>query len=167
MEKLTSKLLQYITSIGGGILCAFEGSIDYLFPCLMVVLLDVFTAWSLGRRMHKKYPEHADGKFKSNGKWRVLETLMCIFICVILANFVDTLILRQGNEIAARFSVGMFIGYELWSCLENWSSENDNKLAKILQRVMINKAERHLQVPLKDILMPEEKSNTNKERKEK
>jgi hypothetical protein len=48
----------------------------------------------------------------------------------------------------------VFLFYELWSCLENWSSENDKPIAKAMQRIMVNKAERHLNVPLSDILMP-------------
>jgi hypothetical protein len=56
-----------------------------------------------------------------------------------------------------RFAVAVFLFYEVWSCLENWSSENDQPIAKALQRVMVNKAERHLNVPLSDILMKDDK----------
>ena len=51
----------------------------------------------------------------------------------------DTLVLISGNGFAVRFVVGVFLFYEVWSCLENWSSENDNKIAKALQRIMVNK----------------------------
>ncbi len=69
----------------------------------------------------------------------------------------DTLVLISGNGFAVRFVVGVFLFYEVWSCLENWSSENDNKIAKALQRIMVNKIERHLDVPLSDILTPDDK----------
>lgn len=69
----------------------------------------------------------------------------------------DTLVLISGNGFAVRFVVGVFLFYEVWSCLENWSSENDNKIAKALQRIMVNKIERLLDVPLSDILTPDDK----------
>lgn len=69
----------------------------------------------------------------------------------------DTLVLISGNGFAVRFVVGVFLFYEVWSCLENWSGENDNKIAKALQRIMVNKIERHLDVPLSDILTPDDK----------
>ena len=38
-----------------------------------------------------------------------------------------------------------------WVC-----SENEQPIAKALQRIMVNKAERHLDVPLRDLLLKED-----------
>ena len=102
--------------------------------------------------MHKKYPKECDGKFKSEHKFRVIYTMIIVFLAIILASYVDNLIFH-GGDIAVRFVMGVFLFYEIWSCLENWSTENDAPLAKALQRIMISKAERHLEVPLSDILL--------------
>ena len=59
------------------------------------------------------------------------------------------------DGMAVRFAVAVFLFYEIWSCLENWSSENKQPIARALQRIMVNKAERHLNVPLSDILLNE------------
>ena len=77
-----------------------------------------------------------------------------------LASYVDELVIKGDDGFAVRFVVGIFLFYETWSCLENWSSENDNKIAKALQRIMVNKAERHLDVPLSDILLDKDKPQT-------
>lgn len=150
-----SKLTQYAVSILGGLLLAFETSLNYLIPCFLSIALDVFTAWMLSRRVHRKYPENCDGKFKSEYKWRVMITLGVMFVVVILAAYVDQLIFRDSEDTAVRWTMGAFLFYELYSCLENWSSENDNPFARALQRIMVNKAERHLDVPLSDILLKE------------
>ena len=71
------------------------------------------------------------------------------------------LLLRADYTVFA--VVAVFLFYELWSCLENWSSENDKPIAKALQRIMVNKAERHLNVPLSDILMPGDKEKEDVE----
>ena len=87
-------------------------------------------------------------------------TLGVMFVVMILAAYVDMKVRQSDDQWAVRFTMGAFLFYEAWSCLENWSSENDEPIAKALQRIMVNKAERHLDVPLSDILLGEKKHNT-------
>lgn len=148
------KLTQWITSIVAGLLVAVETSIDFFVPCFIAVILDVISAFFLCRRVHAKYPDKSDGKFKSEYKWRILATMIIAWLCIILASYVDVNVRHSDDGLAVRFAVAVFLFYELWSCLENWSSENDKPIAKAMQRIMVNKAERHLNVPLSDILMP-------------
>lgn len=151
--KICQKLLHWLCSVFGGLLLAIDTSIDFFIPCLLAVVLDVISAYFLGRRVHAKHPEHSDGKFKSEYKRRVLFTMIIVWLCIILANYVDIAVRQSEDSFAVRFSVAAFLFYEIWSCLENWSSENEQPIAKALQRIMVNKAERHLNVPLSDILL--------------
>lgn len=153
--RIIQKLMQYVSSVLGGLLMAFETSINFFIPCLIAVILDVISAFFLGRRVHKKYPESSDGKFKSKYKIRIAVTMIVFWLCIILANYVDIAVRKETDSLAVRFAVGGLLFYEIWSCLENWSSENDEPIAKALQRIMVNKAERHLDVPLSDILLKE------------
>ena len=155
-KSVSDKILQYVVSVGGGLLVAFETSVPYFVPCFLAVVLDVISAFYLGRRMHKKYPDRADGKFKSEYKYRILYTMIIIFVLVIIAAYVDMLIIKNG-DMGVRAVLCVFLFYQGWSILENWSSENDNKIARALQRIMVNKAERHINVPLADILLGEKK----------
>jgi len=155
-EMMLHKLGQYLTSVFGGLLLAIETSINFFIPCLLAVILDVVSAYFLNRRVHRKYPESSDGKFKSEHKHRVLTTMLIVWVVIILANYIDVSVRHSDDMFAVRFIVGVFLFYELWSCLENWSSMNDKPIAKALQRVMVNKAERHLNVKLSDILLKEE-----------
>lgn len=154
------KLTQYVSSLFGGFMLAFETSIDFFVPCLIAVLLDVISAYFLGRRVHQKHPKHSDGKFKSEYKRRIVFTMIIVWLAIILANYVDILVRCSSDKLAVRYTVAVFLFYEIWSCLENWSSENDQPLARALQRIMVNKAERHLNVPLSDILMGEKSSQS-------
>jgi hypothetical protein len=158
---IAAKFAQLLISIITGLLVCIETAINFFVPCLCAIILDVITAYLLGRRMHKKYPEKADGLFKSEYKYRIVFTLIIVFIAIILGAYVDMLIVKNG-DIAVRFVMAVFLFYELWSCLENWSSENDAPIARALQRIMVNKAERHLNVPLKDILTPGDNSGSEK-----
>ena len=157
---IKDKLYQWLTSIGAGLLVAVETSIDFFVPCLIAVILDVISAYFLGRRVHQKYPDKSDGKFKSEYKWRILATMIIAWLCIILASYVDINVRHSDDGLAVRFAVAVFLFYELWSCLENWSSENNKPIAKAMQRIMVNKAERHLNVPLSDILMPGDKGTS-------
>ena len=137
MGEIKSHLLQYLTSILGGLLLAFETSLDYFIPCLLAIALDVFTAYMLCRRVHKKYPDKSDGKFKSEYKYRVMITMGVVFILMILAAYVDMKVRMSDDQLAVRAAMGAFLFYEGWSCLENWSSENDEPIAKALQRYLL------------------------------
>ena len=158
--KILQKIIQYAASVFGGFVLAFETSLDYFVPCLLAIALDVFSAWMLSRRLHKKHPDNCDGKFKSEHKYKLMITLGVMFVVMILAAYVDLKVRISDDQMAVRVTMGAFLFYELWSCLENWSSENDNPIAKALQRIMVNKAERHLDVPLSDILLKEKNQNT-------
>lgn len=160
---LTQKLTQYAASIAGGFVLAFETSIDYFVPCMLAIALDIISAWQLNKRVHKKHPDKADGKFKSEYKHRVMTTLIVVFIMLILAAYVDMTVRRADDDLAVRVAMGAFLFYEIWSCAENWSSENEAPLAKALQRIMVNKAERHLNVPLSDILLKEKEDKNEKD----
>lgn len=159
-----SKALQYTASVAGGLVLAIEGTVDYLAPCLVAIVVDVYTAWGLGKRVALKHPDRADGKFKSEYKWRILQTLLVIFVALLLAHLVDQIL--GGEAWAVRFTSGAFLFYQVWSILENWSSERpeSNRLARYLQRVMINKAERHMGVDLSDILRTDAPTQTDEDR---
>ena len=161
--QLCQKLAQWLTSIIAGIIVAIETSIDFFVPCLIAVILDVISAYYLGRRVHKKFPDKSDGKFKSEYKLRIMMTMIVAWLFVILASYIDVNVRNASDGLAVRWAVAVFLFYELWSCLENWSSENNKPIAKALQRIMVNKAERHLNVPLSDILMPGDKGQDDVE----
>ena len=61
---------------------------------------------------------------------------------------------------ALKLAAGLVIGWQVWSCLENISSCNGAKWAKLLQQVMIDKTERHFDVNINDYINKEDE-NTN------
>lgn len=147
---VSEKLFQYILSIAGGFFIAMETSVLFFLPCLIITGFDVYSAYCLGRRVHKKYPEKSDGKFKSEYKFRIMYTMIVIFLLLVLANYIDIYIIKNTDS-AVRFALAMFFVYQGVSILENWSSENDNKFAKVLQNILVDKAERHFNIDLSDL----------------
>ena len=63
--------------------------------------------------------------------------------------------LKLANYVAAVFCFVQF-----WSILENESSQNDAKWAKVIQKIAIDKAGRHFDIDLNEIFSDkEEKKN--------
>ena len=107
----TSKLAQVVFSILSALFTTFTTALNFIIPCFLVIMLDVFTAWMLQRRVHKRHPERSDGKFKSEYKFRIIITLILVFVLLILGAYVDMLIIKTGDY-AVRFAAGMFLFYE-------------------------------------------------------
>lgn len=128
-----------------------ESAVVHLGFCVLVLAIDILSAYELGRRVHARYPDKADGKFKSKYVRRVVMTLLIVFLAIIAGDHIDRTILVGDGGQAVKSVMWAFVFYEVWSIVENWSSENDNKLAKVCQRIMVNKAERHFKVEIKDL----------------
>lgn len=150
------KILQWTLSFCAGMVAAFEATIIYAGLCFLAIAIDIISAWCLSRRIHKKNPKLSDGKFKSSYKYRVLLTLIVVQLALMLAYHVDTLVMGGGHA-SMNFVIVAFLFYQGWSVAENWSSENTDPRAKIFQKIMINKAERHFNVKMET--KEEEKEN--------
>ena len=142
---------------------AFGAAIGYLKPtipfaliCLAAVALDCYSAFDLSKRVRKKYPDANDGKFKSKYASRVFNTLIKVYALIVLAFFIDRFIIPLENGLyLPNIVAGMFSFVQVWSFLENESSENNAKWAKVLQRIMVNKADRHFDIRLDSVLSDE------------
>lgn len=158
--KITSKLIQWVASVTGGLIISIETALNFFVPCLLIIIIDVYSAYRLGVRVSKQHPEKSDGKFKSSYVTRILVTMLIIFATIIVANYVDRHVINSTDSMfAVRFVVAVFMFYQIWSILENWSSLNGNKIARALQRFMVNKAERHFNIELKDIFFDNDSKN--------
>ena len=163
-------LLKYITVIGMGLITALETSIPFLPLCLILILVDMWSAIKLNKRIAKKYPGISkEGKFRSNPGMKAVWTCIKIFIAIILGSYVDQLVLVNDDKFAVRFVLVVFGFIQFWSIGENWSSENEGRfkwMAIQLQKIMVNKAERYLDVPLDEARKILNYDNNNKELEE-
>ncbi|MDR2917630.1 MAG: hypothetical protein LBV74_22795 [Tannerella sp.] len=136
-------------------------TIPFAVICLAAVALDCFSAYQLSKRVRKKHPDANDGKFKSKYANRVFNTIIKVYALIVLAYYVDRIIIPTENGLyLPNIIAGMFCFVQIWSFLENESSENDAHWARVLQRIMVNKAERHFNLPLKDVFPCGDKEQT-------
>ena len=151
---------KYITSIMGAFCALIEPTIPFILVCTITVLCDCYTAWALSRRVKLKYPGANDGKFKSNYAGRVFVTLIKVYALTILAFLIERYIFEGLPVKLANIVAGAVCFWQVWSMLENESSCNDAKWAKIAQRIMVDKTERHFDIDLHEL-----KHNQEEEKK--
>jgi hypothetical protein len=145
----------------GAVIGYLEPTIPFALICLAAVVLDCYSAFQLSKRVRKKYPDANDGKFKSKYANRVFNTIIKVYALIVLAYFIDRIIIPTENGLyLPNIVAGMFCFVQVWSFLENESSENDANWARVLQRIMVNKAERHFNIPFNDVFSSGDKQQT-------
>lgn len=127
-----------------------EPTLPFAAICFFAIALDCATAWRLSKRVKLRHPTANDGKFKSRYARRMFTTLTIIYACVVLGYLIDKFIYPFSDLYLANWIAGGFCGVQLLSILENESSENGATWAKVLQKILVNKAERHFDVDLSD-----------------
>ena len=99
MTNLHATFYSFICRHIMGAIGAFAAMIQPTFPfilvCTLVVLADCYTAWSLSRRVKKRFPGANDGKFKSNYAGRVFVTLIKIYSLTILVHLIDVMVFPE------------------------------------------------------------------------
>ena len=145
-----SRLFLFVVGAVWGLV---EPTIPFAGICLFAILLDCFTAYRLGRRVKKLNPKATadEAKFKSNYARRMFYTLCIIYACTVLGWLIDTYMYPFVDLYLANFISGGFCFVQLLSVLENESSCNDARWAKVLQKVLVNKAARHLDISEADL----------------
>ena len=138
-------------SVIGGVVALLHPTFPFILVCTLMVLADVYTAWSLSRRVKRKFPNANDGKFKSIYFGRVFMTLIKIYVLIILAFLMETCIFEGLQIRLVNITAGAVCFWQLWSMLENESSCSDEKWARVLQKVLVDKTARHFDIDLSEL----------------
>ena len=147
----------YGTRIVLFVIGAFWGLLEPTIPfagiCIFAIILDCITAYRLGKRVKSlnKSTTVDEAKFRSKYARRMFYTLCIIYACTVLGWLIDTKMYPFVDLYLANFISGGFCLVQLLSVLENESSCNDARWAKVLQKVLVNKAARHLDISEDDL----------------
>lgn len=147
-------------SFWGGIVAVMTPRIPIILICFLAVFMDCYTAWALSRRVKKKYPGKADGKFKSENFGKVIMTLIKIGALIFLVGHMEVYIFTDVSVPLTKIAAGAVCFWQIWSMLENESSCNDAKWARIAQKIMVDKTERHFDIDL-SLLKHKDDENDN------
>lgn len=150
---------RWVFSVLGALVAFLYPTWPFIIICTLAVFGDMYTAWSLSRRVKRLHPGANDGKFKSCYAGRVFETLIKIYLLIVLAYLIEMFIFEGLPIKLTNIAAGAVCFWQVWSMLENESSCNDARWAKVAQSVMIDKTERHFDLDLSEL----KKLDRNKE----
>ena len=140
-----------------------EPTLPFILICSFAIFCDCYTAWRLDKRVKAKFGEKApksSGKFLSSKAGRVIHTLIKVYALIILAYFINMYITSGLGVDMTKVVAGAVCFWQLWSILENESSCNDATWAKVAQKVLVDKTERHLGIDLS--LLKKEENDEDK-----
>lgn len=144
-------IFKWSLSILTSIIAILEPTLPFILISFVFIIGDCITSLRLARRV-KKMTGKATAKFQSSKFSKVLITSLTALALITLAFLVEKYILLMYKDIYLANYVAFLICFkELWSMLENESSCSKSKWAKVLQKVMIDKAERHFDIDLSEL----------------
>lgn len=146
----------------GGFIGWFIAEFRPTFPLIIVAIIfivyDAWTAFQLDKRVHQKYPDRTKREkahFTSFAFGKVIRTTIPkrLFI-ILLAYIVEHWVFIHISIPLSYIVTGIICFEQAWSILENESScrdEKESRFWKLLQRIMIDKTERHFEVELTEL----------------
>ncbi len=141
-------------TIGGALATALAPTLPYVLLCTAAVLADCLSAFLLSRRAHRSLPRQASpdaAKFKSHHFGSTIITLMQVYALLIFAYYLHVYVTSSLPVDALKLAAGAVIFWQGWSILENMSSCNGARWAKVLQKIMVDKTARHFDVDLSEL----------------
>lgn len=168
MDKVSKVIFGVIGGGVGWLIEEFQPTFPLAIVAVIFIVYDAFTAYQLDKRVHIKYPDKVQrekAKFNSFAFSHVIchtipKRLSLIFLAYLLEHWVFIHV-----EIPMSYVITGVICFEqAWSILENESScrsDEDSRFWKLLQKIMVDKTERHFDVHLADL-----KKRPKKSRKE-
>lgn len=156
-----SNIPKVLFAIAGGGIGWVVGEFRPTFPLIIVtvifILYDAYTAYQLDKRVKIRYPDKAqrrEAKFTSFAFGKVIkQTIPKRLWLIILAYLVEHWVFINMGVPLSYVITGAICFEQAWSILENESScrdEKDSRLWKLLQRIMVDKTERHFDLNLNE-----------------
>ncbi len=148
------------TTIGGWIgwiIGEFRPAFPLIIVMIAFILYDAWTAYQLDKRVKEKYPQKAKrpAKFTSFAFGKVVRKTIPERIVLILLGFMaEHWVFIHVDFPLSYIITGIILFEQIWSALENNSScrcAGDSRFWQILQKVMIDKTERHFDVNLREL----------------
>ena len=159
-------LSRVIAAALGLLWCHIEPSINFITVCFFALIIDCSTAWRCTRRIYARYREAIkrnpkctmDGKLRSKKMAKMVWTFSVLIMCICLASYLDRNILGYMNTHLANQLTAMYCLVQFVSILENESTCNGAAWARLLQKIVADKTERHFNVKLKELMRDEEEA---------
>lgn len=153
-------VLKWLLAISAGSMALITPNIPYILIAFAFILADCISAYRLARRVKKK-TGRSRAKMQSNKLWKAFLTVLASASAIVLAFAIEKriLVMYSNPLYLANWTAIVVCAIQLWSILENESSCNGSKWAAVAQKFMVDKAERHFDIDLSDLIEKPTKKN--------
>ena len=175
MQAAAPTITRIVAGLIGILWCYIEPSLNYIGVCFLALVLDCYTAWRCNRRIYSRYREaikrnpkcKMDGKLRSKKMAKMVQDFSVLIMAIFLAVIIDNDLLAHMGELhLANYLAVIYCSVQFVSILENESTCNGAAWAKVVQKIVADKTERHFNIKLKELMADEaniEKSDTKAE----
>ena len=145
-------LVKVFFAVAGVLLAWIEPLQEVMYVVFASIVLDVITAYLLNRRVAGKYKGVSHGKIQSQRLKSLGRTIIAIFSVILLSYGIDKYCFVMFDLKLPFLVASAFCMIQLVSVLENISSCNDAKWAKLLQKILVDKTARHFDMTANDFI---------------
>ena len=152
MNNISDHIVRILFAVGGAILAWLEPMQEIMYVVFASLVVDTATAYLLNRRVAHKFKGMSHGKIQSKRLLGLLKTLISVLTVILLSYAIDLYCFPMLDLHLAYMIAFAFCMIQLVSVLENMSSCNNAKWAKLLQKILIDKTARHLDYNVGDYI---------------
>lgn len=162
-------LFSLFSGVLGWLVAEFRPTLPMLSVAVLLILYDTIVAYRLSKRVYKMYPGamNEQPKFNSASFSRVFKRTIPRRVTAILLVFIVEHWVLDHSMKATMVVTAMICGEQLLSILENFGSCRDDKegnLWRFMRRVLVDKAERYVDVSLDEFKAMREKKREELEK---
>lgn len=152
MNNIYDHIVRALFALAGGIIAYVEPLQEVMYVVFTSIVVDVATAYMLNRRVYHKYKGMSHGKIQSQRLKSLGLTMVCISVIILLLDGIDRYCFVYADLKLAYVAAFGFCMIQVVSILENMSSCNDAKWAKLLQKILVDKTARHFDMTAGDFI---------------
>lgn len=161
MQAAAPTITRIVAGLIGILWCYIEPSLNYISVCFLALVLDCYTAWRCNRRIYSRYREaikrnpkcKMDGKLRSKKMAKMVQDFSVLIMAIFLAVIIDNDLLAHMGELhLANYLAVIYCSVQFVSILENESTCNGAAWAKVVQKIVADKTERHFNIKLKELI---------------
>lgn len=161
MQAAAPTITRIVAGLIGILWCYIEPSLNYISVCFFALVLDCYTAWRCNRRIYSRYREaikrnpkcKMDGKLRSKKMAKMVQDFSVLIMAISLAVIIDNDLLAHMGELhLANYLAVIYCSVQFVSILENESTCNGAAWARVVQKIVADKTERHFNIKLKELM---------------
>lgn len=171
MQAAAPTITRIVAGLIGILWCYIEPSLNYISVCFFALVLDCYTAWRCNRRIYSRYREaikrnpkcKMDGKLRSKKMAKMVQDFSVLIMAIFLAVIIDNDLLAHMGELhLANYLAVIYCSVQFVSILENESTCNGAAWARVVQKIVADKTERHFNIKLKELMADVENEEKTK-----